>query len=100
MTDSSQLQDDLKCYKEMLTVKENELQTLSSEFDLLTSDLTLRKEMSSELEVQVQNLEKKVQAAEEEAHSAVHKLNVALSEKKYLSDQVSDQCRYYSCNCY
>lgn len=98
MTESSQLQDDLNHYKEMLTIKENELQTLTSEFDLLSSDRALRKEMTSELEVQVQNLEKKVHAAEEEAHSAAHKLNAALSEKKDLSDQVSDQiaqCHYY-----
>lgn len=47
--------------------------------------------MTSELEVQVQNLEKKVHAAEEEAHGAAHKMNIALEEKKGLADQVGEE---------
>lgn len=76
----------------MAAKHENDLQTLRSEFDLLSSDLTLRMELTSELEVQVQNLEKKVHAAEEEAHGAAHKLNDTLEEKKGLADQVRN-CR-------
>lgn len=79
---------------ETITKQENELQTLRSEFDLLNSELALRKELSSELEVQVQNLEKKVNAAEEEARGAAHKLNVSLEEKKGVADQVGGgHCR-------
>lgn len=67
---------------------------MQSEFDLLKSDLALRMELTSELEIQVQNLEKKVHAAEEEAHGAAHKLNVALEEKKGVADQVGGKnCR-------
>lgn len=90
MSESSQLHGDPDYYKEMLTKKENELQTLCSEFNILSSDLALRKELTSELEVQVQDLEKKVQAAEEKAHGAAHKLNAALVEKKDLDHQVSE----------
>lgn len=88
MTESFQLQDDLDHCKDTITKQENELQTLRSEFDLLSSDLALRKELASDLKVQVQNLERKVHAAEEEAQGAAHKLNVALKEKKDLVDQV------------
>lgn len=88
VTKSSQEQDDLNHYKEMLTKQENELQTLSSEFDLLKSDLALRMELNCELGVQVKDLEKKVLAAEEEAHGAVHKLGIALEEKKSVAHQV------------
>ncbi len=73
---------------EIITKQENELQTLRSEFGLLKSDLVLRMELTSELEVQVQNLEKKVHAAEEEARDAAHKLSIALVEKKGVADQV------------
>lgn len=89
--ESSQVEDDLNHYKEIITKHENELQTLRSEFDLLNSNLTLRIELTSELEVQVQNLEKKVHAAEEEAHGAAHKMNIALEEKKGLADQVGEE---------
>ena len=93
-TESSQIQDDLDHYKEIITKRENDLQTLRAEFDLLKSNLALRMELTSELEVQVQNLEKKVHAAEEEAHGATHKLNVALEEKKGFAHQVGGRnCR-------
>lgn len=87
-TESPHVQDDLNHYKEIVTKQENELRTLRSEFDLLNANLTLRKELTSELEVQVQHLEKKVHAAEEEAQGAAHKLNIALVEKKGLAHQV------------
>lgn len=78
----------------MIAKQENELQTLRAEFDLLKSDLALRMELTSELEVQVQDLEKKVHAAEEEAHGVAHKLNNALEDKKGLADQVEERnCR-------
>lgn len=85
-TESSQVQDDFNHFTEMIT--EQDLQTLRSEFDLLRSDLALRMELTSELQVQVQNLEEKVRAAEEEAQGAAHKLNIALEQKKVESDQV------------
>lgn len=85
------MQDGLDHYKAVIAKQENELQTLRSEFDLLKSDLTLRMELTSELEVQVQNLERKVHAAEEEAHGVSHKLNVALEEKKGTADRVGEK---------
>ena len=97
-TDSSQLQDDLSHYREMLSKQENELQTLRSEFDLLSSDLELRKELTSELQVQVQNLEKKAEAADEEARGAAQQLSVALGAKKSLAEEVGGRngknCRH------
>lgn len=67
---------------------------MRAEFDLLRSDLALRMELTSELEVQVENLEKKVQAAEEKTRGATHKLNSALEDKKGLADQVEERsCR-------
>lgn len=77
---------------EMIVKQENELQTLRAEFDLLRSELALRMELSSELEAQVQTLEKKVHAAEE-ACGAAHKLSSALEEKKSLADQVEESDR-------
>lgn len=73
----------------MIIRQENELQSLHAEFDLLKSDLALRMELTSELKVQVQNLEKEVHAAEEEACGATHKMNIALEDKKGLADQVA-----------
>lgn len=70
-----------------------ELQSLRSEFMLLESDLALRLELNSELQLQVQDLERKVQTAEEAAHTAAHKLSVALEEKKDAADQVSRRSR-------
>lgn len=87
-TESPQAQDDFHNFKETITKQEDELQTLRAEFDLLKSDLALRMDLTSELEVQVDNLEKKAQAAEEEAHGAAHKLKIALEEKKDVADQV------------
>lgn len=88
------MQGDLDDYKELITKQENDLQTLRVEVDLLKSDLALRMELASELKVQIQNLERKLDAAEEEAHGAVQKLNNTLEDKKGLSDQVEDRnCR-------
>lgn len=87
-TESSLVNDELERYKEMIRKQEKELETLRSEFDLLSSDLELRKELTSELEVHVQNLEQKVHAAEEEAHSASCQLKIALDSKKNLSHEV------------
>lgn len=88
------MQGDLDDYKELITKQENDLQTLRVEVDLLKSDLALRMELTSELKVQIQNLERKLDAAEEEAHGAVQKLNNTLEDKKGLSDQVEDRnCR-------
>lgn len=51
-------------------------------------------ELTSELKVQIQNLERKLHAAEEEAHGAAQKLTNTLEDKKGLSDQVGDRnCR-------
>lgn len=93
MAESFQVQNDLNLdHTEMIS--KQELLTLRSEFDLLKSDLVLRKELTSELEVQVENLEKKVHAAEEEAQGAAHKLSIALEEKKVVADQVGGRnCR-------
>lgn len=61
---------------------------------MLSSDLALRMELTSELEVQVQNLEDKVHAAEEEAQGSANKLKVALEENKVVSDRVGERhCR-------
>lgn len=90
MTESFQSQDDLDHYKEKITNQEKEIQTLHAEVDLLSSDLAMRKELNSDLEIQVQNLEKKVHAAEEKAQTAAHKLKLALNERKDLSDQVEE----------
>lgn len=72
----------------MIRKQEDELEALRSEFNLLSSDLELRKELTFELEVQVQNLENKVHAAEEAAHSAASQLKTALDSEKSLSDEV------------
>uniref|UniRef100_A0A3Q0RL32 Centromere protein F n=1 Tax=Amphilophus citrinellus TaxID=61819 RepID=A0A3Q0RL32_AMPCI len=65
-TESSPVKDELNRYKEMIRKQENELETLRSEFDLLSSDLELRKELTSELE-----------------------LKIALDSKKSLSDELT-----------
>lgn len=75
----------------MITKQENELQNLRSESERLSSELMLREELSSGLEVQVANLERKVHAAEEAAQSAAQKLSVALEERTNLADQVREQ---------
>lgn len=69
-------------------IPKQELQALRSEYELLSSNLALRMELTSELEVQVQNLESRVQAAEEEAQGAAHKLKIALEERNVNADQV------------
>lgn len=86
------MQDDLNHSTEM--IPKQELWTFRSEFEMLSSDLALRMELTSELEVQVQNLEDKVHAAEEEAQGSANKLKVALEENKVVSDRVGERhCR-------
>lgn len=88
------MQGDLDGYKELITKQENDLQALCAEVDLLKSDLALRMELTSELQVRIQNLERKLHAAEEEAHGAAQGLRNTLEDKKSLSDQVEDRtCR-------
>lgn len=85
---SSQLQEDLEKCKIVITAQEKELQRLHAELELLKSDLALRIELTSELEVEVRNLEKKVHTVEQERNSAACKLNTALGETKGTVDQV------------
>lgn len=87
---SSEVQDDLNCYMELVAKQANELETLRADFELLRSELDLRLELSAELKVQVGSLEKKVLAAEDEACGAARKLNNASEEKKRLADQVEE----------
>lgn len=66
----------------------NDLEALRAEFELLRSELDLRLELSSELEVQVRTLEKKALVAEDEACAAALKLSSVSEERKSLTDQV------------
>ncbi|XP_061881910.1 centromere protein F isoform X2 [Entelurus aequoreus] len=75
--------------KEKLSAQEEKVQALHSEIELLSSDLALRKELTSDLLAQVQTLENKVKSAEEETSCAAQKLNSALHERNGLSDQLS-----------
>lgn len=84
------MQDDLNSYMEVVAKQANELETIRGEFELLRSELDLRLELSSELEVQVGTLEKKVLAAEDEACTAARKLSNASEENKRLADQVRE----------
>lgn len=86
----TQVQDDLNSYMEVVAKQANELETIRGEFELLRSELDLRLELSSELEVQVGTLEKKVLAAEDEACAAARKLSNASEENKRLADQVEE----------
>lgn len=79
---------ELHQYQEIISKQQQELQALRSELDCLNSDLEVRKEMTSELEIQVQNLEKKVGVAEEEARGAAHQLCSALETRDNLSSEV------------
>lgn len=85
---SSQFEDDLNNYRNIITSQEIQLQQLRAEFDLLKTDLALRLELTSELKVEVQNWEEKFRRAEEEKLGAIHKLNVALENQTGLTDQV------------
>lgn len=90
-TESSPTRHDLTSSKE--------LQTLHAELDSLKTDLALRMELTSELEVQVENLEKKVHAAEEKEQASAYKMKMALEDKKGLADQVrEDGCRMLPTN--
>lgn len=85
-----QAQADPHSYVEVVAKQANELETLRAEFELLRSELDLRLELSSELEVQVRTLEKKLHAAEDEACGAARKLSTVSEEKKSLADQVKE----------
>lgn len=87
------MQDDLHTYVEVVAKQANELETLRAEFELLRSELDLRLELSSELEVQVRALEKKALVAEDEACGATQKLSTVSEEKKSLADQVEESNR-------
>lgn len=91
MKASSQVQDDLNNYRNIIASQEIQLQQLRAEFDLLKSDLALRLELTSELKAEVQNWEKKLQRAEEEKLVAVHKLNMALENQTGVTDQVGKE---------
>lgn len=84
----NETQQDFESLKETVSNQEKELETLRSECDLLSSELQLRKELTSDLEVQIHNLEQKAQASEEAALAATHQLSAALEAKKSLSDEV------------
>lgn len=84
------MQDDLDSYVEVVAKQANELETLRADFELLRSELDLRLELSSELEVQVRTLEKKALLAEDEARGAALKLSSVSEEKKSLADQVEE----------
>lgn len=89
--ESSQAQEDFSSHKEIILNQEKELETVRSECDLLNSELRLRKELTSDLEVQIQNLEKKVQASEEAALDAAHQLSTTVDATKSLSDKVEER---------
>lgn len=80
--------DGASFYTEVISKQQSDLKTLRSDFDLLSSELQLRTELSSEMKVQVHDLEKKAHAAEEQAQSVAQQLSNALEEKKSLSNQV------------
>ncbi|XP_011607920.1 centromere protein F isoform X1 [Takifugu rubripes] len=86
---SPQVRDYLNNYKNIIISQENQLQQLYAEFDLLKSDLMLRMELTSELQAEVQNWEKKFQRAEEEKLVALHKLNITLENHKVVTDQLT-----------
>lgn len=88
---SSQVEDDLSNYRNVITSQEIQLQQLRAELDLLRSDLTLRLELTSELKAEVQNWEKKFHRAEEEKLGAIHKLNMALENQTGVTDQVGKE---------
>lgn len=77
-------QDQLVQSREVVRKLEEELQTLHSQLDLATSEMTLRKELCSELEVKVEELEVKVQQMEEERCGAAEKISAALVERRTL----------------
>lgn len=84
------VQDGLQSYTEVVAKQANELEALRAEFELLRSELDLRLELSSELEVQVRTLEKKALVAADEARGAALKLSSVSEEKKSLADQVEE----------
>jgi len=70
---------------------EEELQSLRSEVLLLTSDLSLRNELSSELEDKLVQLELKLQMSEAESDDAAGKLALTLKQSRGFEQQVAWQ---------
>ena len=60
---------------------QGELLSLHAQFDLLTSEMALRKELCSQLEV-------RVQAAEEESCGSAQRLSAALKERREMEDKL------------
>lgn len=77
-------QDQLAQSRDVVRKLEEELQTLHSQLDLATSEMTLRKELCSELEVKVEELEVKVQQMEKEMCGAAEKISAAVVERRTL----------------
>lgn len=95
MKAASLVEDDLCNYRSIITSQEIQLQQLRAEFELLTSDLALRLELTSELQAEVQNWEQRFQGAEEARLGAVHQLNMALATQTGVTEQVGG--RRYRC---
>lgn len=72
-------------------VLEEELQSLRSEVLMLNSDLLLRKELSSELEDKLVQLELNLQATEAKDASTTGKLALILKESRGFEQQVAWQ---------
>lgn len=87
---SSQVEDDISSYTNLITSQAHQLQQLQAESELLKSELALRSELTSELQAEVQRWEKKLQRAEGEKLSAIHKRDIALENQKGLTDQVKE----------
>ena len=68
---------------------EEELQSLRSEVLLLTSDLSLRKELSSELQGKVDQLELMLRASEVQGGGTAGKLTLTLQESQGFEKQVA-----------
>ncbi|XP_062303540.1 centromere protein F [Osmerus eperlanus] len=73
---------DLETSGEAVQRLQGELLSLHAHFDLLTSEMALRKELCAQLEV-------RVQAAEEERCGSMEKLSVALEERREMEDKLS-----------
>ncbi|CAL8403773.1 unnamed protein product [Boreogadus saida] len=83
-----QLLADLDQSRDKMRLLEEELQSLRSEVLLLTSDLSLRKELSSELQDKVDQLELKLQASEVQGGGTAGKLTLTLQESRGFEKQV------------
>uniref|UniRef100_A0A8C4ZIH5 Centromere protein F n=1 Tax=Gadus morhua TaxID=8049 RepID=A0A8C4ZIH5_GADMO len=83
-----QLQADLDQSRDKMRLLEEELQSLRSEVLLLTSDLSLRKELSSELQGKVDQLELMLRASEVQGGGTAGKLTLTLQESRGFEKQV------------